>query len=162
MPHPPQIPLTPQTDERNFPRWEKDAHPGKSGSYYPKMLTRLCTREDRDEWKEKNRRIDQNTRQEYFEGIAPRLNSPIPMLTTQEMVEEGLCHVANEPVIAQDKEDEARIRAFLGLDKPMQVAPTVSIPIREPEWIDEAPEMPARKRGGRPKGSKNKAKTNEN
>jgi hypothetical protein len=168
MPHPPQIPLTPQTDERNFPRWAADAPPGKSGHPYPKMLTRPCTKEDRVEWREKNRRVDQHTRQEYYEGVAPVLHSPIPVLATIEMVDEGLAPLANEPVIVKDAAEEQRILEFLGLSEPYLPPTPVAIPVRtadtpsyrrsgikvvhSPEWIDE----PSVKRKGRPPGSKNK------
>ncbi len=171
MPHPPQIPLTPQTDERNFPRWAADAPPGKSGHPYPKMLTRTCTKEDRIEWREKNKRIDQNTHREYFEGVAPPLHAPIPVLTTIEMVDEGLAPLAGEPVIVKDAAEERRVMEFLGWSEPEEPPRPVAIPVRvekikfaekrslkeaiaqAPEWIDEEP---APKRKGRPPGSKNK------
>ena len=175
MPHPPQIPLTPQTDERNFPRWANDAPPGKSGHAYPKMLTRACTKEDRIEWREKNRRVDQHTRQEYYEGVAPPLHAPIPVLSTIEMVDAGLAQLANEPVIVKDAAEEQRILEFLGWSEPEEPPQTVAIPVRtemslaqqgelrrtlrkatskawSSEWIDEQPT----KRKGRPPGSKNK------
>ncbi len=142
MPHPPQIPLTPQTDERNFPRWAKDAPPGKSGHPYPKMLTRTCTKEDRIEWREKNRRVDQHTRQEYYEGVAPPLHSQIPVLSTIEMVDEGLAPLANEPVIVKDSAEEQRIMEFLGWAEPDEPPPTVAIPIsagRLPARYEKAP-----------------------
>ncbi len=160
MPHPPQIPLTPQTDERNFPRWASDAPPGKSGHAYPKMLTRACTKEDRIEWREKNRRMDQHTRQEYYEGVAPPLHAPIPVLSTIEMVDAGLAQLANEPVIVKDAAEEQRILEFLGWSEPEEPPQTVAIPVRaakvqnvsSTDWIDEQPT----KRKGRPPGSKNK------
>ena len=175
MPHPPQIPLTPQTDERNFPRWAHDAPPGKSGHPYPKMLTRTCTKEDRIEWREKNRRVDQHTRQEYYEGVAPPLHAPIPVLSTVEMVDEGLAPLANEPVIVKDASEERRIMEFLGLMEPEEPPQTVAIPVRtgkiveqtkkvtrfdrlpsqSSEWVDEVVQLQS-KRKGRPPGSKNK------
>lgn len=158
MPHPPQIPLTPQTDERNFPRHDPGAAPGKSGHPYPKMLTRICTREDRSAWIEANRRVDQTTRQDYWESTPPRVNAPIPMLTTQDMVDEGLCDLAGQPIIVQDKEQEARVRAFLGLDEPLPPPKSVAIPVaaavpnavNHDGWVDEA----APKKRGRPRKNK--------
>jgi hypothetical protein len=129
MTHPPQIPLTPQTDERNFPRWQENAPPGQSGHAYPKMLTRPCTREDREQWLATNKRIDANTRQEYYDNVAPRVGSPIPIIVTQEMVDDGLAQLAGEPVVVNDKEEEARVRAFLGLDAPPPKPGIVQIPI---------------------------------
>jgi hypothetical protein len=104
---------------------------------------------------QKHRRIDQNTRQEYWEESPPRLHAPLPILTTQDMVDEGLAELANEPVIVQSPEEEQRIRVFLGLDEPPQKPQTSVIPIRSAEWVDQ---VPVKKRGGRPKGSKNKPK----
>ncbi len=129
MPHPPQIPLTPQTDERLFPRWQQDAPPNKSGSKYPKMLTRPCTREDREKWAVSNKRRDQNTGQDYFESTAPRLGAPIPLIVTNEMVTDGLAQLAGEPVIVNDQEEEVRVRAFLGLDAAPPKPSTIQIPI---------------------------------
>ena len=144
MPHPPQIPLTPQTDERNFPRWEGiNAPPGRPGCRYPKMLTRLATREDRESWKDRNRRIDQTNQREYFDDVAPRVNTPVPLLTTQEMVDEGLAETANQPIIVKDAEEEARVRVFLGLDTPAPAPQSVTIPIRADDgWVEEkAPKL---------------------
>ena len=139
MPHPPQIPLTPQTDERNFPRWEANAPPGKSGHGYPKMLTKPCTKDDRSAWIEKNRRIDRVAREEYWEEAPPRVGAPIPMMSTQDMVDEGLCLLANQPIVVNDKEEEIRVRAFLGIVEGAPVAKAVSIPVAAPIEEEEAP-----------------------
>ena len=153
MPHPPQIPLTPQTDERNFPRWRDDAEPGQSGAKYPKMLTRPVTEEDTEEWIRKNRRLDMTTRMEYWESVAPQVGGRIPLLSTQKMVAEGLQRVAGEPIIVNNPEHEAEVRAFLGLDvKTSPKAESVSIPI-----ADTA--TPAKKAKGWPKGKPRKART---
>lgn len=147
MPHPPQIPLTPQTDERNFPRWEgENAPPGRPGHRYPKMLTRPCTRADREAWVEKNRRTDRVTREDYWEEPPPRVGAPIPMLATQAMVDEGLAQLANEPIVVNDKEDEIRVRAFLGILEPQApVAKAVSIPLAAPP-DEELPPVKRRRR----------------
>lgn len=157
MPHPPQIPLTPQTDERNFPRWEKDAPRGHSGHSYPKMLTRPATSEDRASWIEKNKRFDANTRMEYWEDAPPRINAPIPRLSTQDMVDAGLARLANQPIVVQDAAEEQRVMEFLGLAEPNEPARNVSIPVRPvlDNWVN--PNPPA-KRKGRPPGAKNKPK----
>lgn len=148
MPHPPQIPLTSQTDERNFPRWEgEDAPPGKSGHRYPKMLTRPCTKEDRAKWVDEHRRVDRITRDEYWEEPSPRVGSQIPMISTQDMVDEGLAKVAGEPIIVNDKEEEIRVRAFLGVVTPgAPVAQAVSVPIREPAAALQSKPKPAPKK----------------
>lgn len=157
MPHPPQIPLTPQTDERSFPRWQENAPPGHSGHGYPKMLTRPCTKEDRAEWREKNKRMDVNTHREYYEEVAPTLYAPIPILSTQEMVEEGLCPLANEPIVVRDSAEERRMLEFLGLAKPAEPPRSVAIPVQiaTDDWVDPSPPV---RRKGRPPGAKNKPK----
>lgn len=175
MPHPPQIPLTPQTDERNFPRWEgENAPPGRPGARYPKMLTRPVTKEDRLEHREKNLRHENG--REYYQDVPPRLNAQIPLKTTDEMVDAGMCERAGDDIIAESKEHEERILQFLGLLKPTAPPATVAIPIRGnvsretppqdvvSEWVDApaVPVMPDQvypaqvKRRGRPPGSKNK------
>lgn len=141
MPHPPQIPLTSQTDERNFPRWEGENAPfGRPGHRYPKMLTKVCTPSDRKEWVEKHRRIDQNTRQEYWETAPPRVGSPIPMEANAILVDAGIAPYVGAPLVADNKEQEAEILKALGLwDEVPQPPKTVSIPV--------AAAQPAKKRG---------------
>jgi hypothetical protein len=130
MPHGPQVPLTPQTNERNFPVWNEDAPPGFSGHPYPKMLTRICTRADREEWLQIHRKRDQNTKEDYWEESPPVVGSPIPVLVTQDLVNEGLFRVAGQPVIMTDKEHEALVCAKLGMPRAPEVKPkTVAIPI---------------------------------
>ena len=60
MAHPPNIPLTPQTDERNFPRHDPAAPIGRSGHPYPKQLTREFLPEDVEPWRAKNVRYDRH------------------------------------------------------------------------------------------------------
>lgn len=102
MAHPPQIPLTPQTNEANFPRWASDAPPGQSGSAFPKMLLRPFTKEDREVWRERNRKIDQNTRQEFYEERCPKVGDMVPVLATEEVVDAGFAARIGEELIARD------------------------------------------------------------
>ncbi len=134
MPHPANIPLTPQTNEANFPRWQENAPPGESGSYYPKMLTRPCTSEDRDEWTRRNKRRDQNTG-EYYDEVAPHVGSPIPVIATAELVNAGLVKLVGQPVIVRDKDHEAEIVAKMGLaPAPLKAAlPIARVPLRDLE-----------------------------
>ncbi len=163
MPHPANIPLTPQTNEANFPRWQDKAPPGESGAHYPKMLTRLCTSEDRDEWIKRNRRRDQNTGQDYFEYVAPLVGSPIPVVATAELVNAGLVKNVGEPVIVRDKDHEAEIVAKMGLEPvPVKIPiPVAKVPMRDLEAENQElrdqlasgrPEnKPPAKRRGRPR-----------
>ncbi len=151
MPHPPQIPLTPQTDERNFPRWDKNAPAGKSGHPYPKMLTKICTREDRDAWVEKNRRTDRVTREDYWEETPPRVGAPIPIPATQELVDEGLSEIVNAPVVVNDATAEQRACELLGLAPPQTPPKKVAIPLAVPlEDYEPATKVVERKKRGRP------------
>lgn len=137
MSHGPQIALTPQTDERNFPKWQLNAPAGKSGHAYPKMLTRLCTKQDRDEWIEKNRKIDRTTREEYWDERPPRVGSPIPVLATDELVDAGLADVMGDPVTVQSAADEVKVKAMLGIEAAPAPAGTVKIPIHSPIDLDD-------------------------
>ena len=128
--HPAQIPLTPQTDERNFPRWEGEkATPGKSGARYPKMLTRKFTKEEREPWLEKHKRHDR-VDGDYWEERCPKVGDPVAMEVTQDLVDAGLADVIGEPIIVQTPEDEKLVLRTLGLDvsEPKEAA-TVSIPL---------------------------------
>lgn len=112
------VPLTPQTDPKNFPVWEENAPPGQSGHPYPRMITRPFTEKDRDEWINRHRKVDRITREEYFEERVPFVGSQVPYLATAEMVAKSLCRRAGEPVIAESEAQEKDILAFLGVDKP--------------------------------------------
>ena len=178
MPHPPQIPLTPQTDERNFPHWDKDAQAGRSGYAYPKMLTRSFTKDDRDIWLERNVRVDMNTNKRYYDDRVPKLGDPVPIVATQDLVDAGLAGTVGEPVVADDAGDEKLILGVLGIG-PVEAAPAViSVPIagsREVELAAEnerlkkmmeamkseevVPLEQPKRRGGRPKGSRNRPKS---
>jgi hypothetical protein len=130
MGHPPQVPLTPQTDERNFPRWDADAPVGQSGHPFPKMLIRICTRDDRIEWLAKHKKRDQTTKEEYYEEAPPTVGSPIPVMATQDLVDQGLLRTAGVPVIMLDKEHEKLVREALGLPHVPEIKPrSVGIPM---------------------------------
>lgn len=131
MPHPPQIPLTPQTNELNFPRWDKDAPPGHSGNQYPKMLTRLFTKEDREVWLQRNERVDVNSRQRYYEERVPKLGDPVPVVATQDLVDAGLARRVGEDVIVDDAGHEKLVWQKLGLEPPSDKPKILSVPIAD-------------------------------
>jgi hypothetical protein len=113
MPHPKQIPLTPQTDPASFPQWVYDAPPGQSGSFYPKMLRRKFEKEDRDPWREKHRKIDVGTNREYYEERCPRVGDDIPIAATEALVDAGFAAHVGEDVIAKDASAERAIMLLL-------------------------------------------------
>jgi len=174
MPHPPQVPLTPQTNEANFPRHNTLAPPGQSGHGYPKMLTRPFTKDDRDIWLDRNVRIDMNTNKRYYDDRVPKIGDPVPIVATQDLVDAGLAQLVGDPVVVQDAGDEQSAYETLGIE-PVQLKPAViSVPIagsREVElaaenerlkklmekWENAAvPLEQPKRRGGRPKGSRNR------
>ena len=121
------IPLTPQTEPKNYPVWEDKAPPGKSGHGYPRMITRPFTEKDRDEWLRLNRKVDRVTREEYFEERVPYVGAQVPYLATAEMVNKGLCRRAGEPVVADSEAHEREILTFLGVEKADSGPPTVDV-----------------------------------
>jgi hypothetical protein len=129
MGHPPQIPLTPQTNELNFPRHDPKAAPGHSGHPYPKMLTRPFTKEDREVWLQRNMQTDPTTRQHYYNERVPKLGDPIPLTATQELVDAGLANRVGEDVIADDEGDEKLIYQTLGIEPPSAAPGKISIPM---------------------------------
>lgn len=138
--HPPQIPLTPQTDPRNFPVWDAKAPPGHSGHPYPKMLTRRFTAEDRAEWLKSNAQWDQHLRQEYYLDRVPRIGDPYPVAATPALVDLGYSNrVGGEVICASAEDEKAVIRA---LDLEYKTAGQES-----PEWLrkmlDAAPQKAA-------------------
>lgn len=151
MPHGPQIPLTPQTDERNFPKWEANAPPGRSGSQYPKLLTRNFTEEDKDAWVKTHRKFDVGSRAEYFDERVPDVGAIVPIAATAELVHAGLAKKKGDDVVVADAEDEKTVREMLGLNdvKKEQLPAKVSIPIqaspKEQQLIDELTRLRAEK-----------------
>lgn len=140
MAHPPQIPLTPQTDERNFPRWQDKAPPGQSGHGYPKMLTRKFTKDEREAWRDKHRRIDVTTRQEYFEERIPKVGDPVPVLATEDLVDAGIAILVGEPVVVANADEEKRALGILG-DQGVEVetpATSFTVPISNGRPSDSA------------------------
>lgn len=133
MGHPKQIPLTPQTDEQNFPVWQFNAPPGQSGHGYPRMLTRPATKQDREEFRERHMRIDTRTREEYWEGRPPKVGDPIPITSILEMVDSGHALTVGEPIILHDPHEEREILELFGAQlglgalEPLPAAGTVSV-----------------------------------
>ena len=150
MPHPPQIPLTPQTDERNFPRWEAKAGPGKSGHPYPKMLTKTCTQDDRDRQRKKTQRMDRQDGA-YWDEPPLRVGAPIPLLSTQEMVDAGKADTIGEPVYVNSESEERELLVFLGLAEPLPPPRAMPIPIAAPREDYEAPKLVVKRRHRRTK-----------
>ena len=126
--HPPQIPLTPQTDERNFPRWENRAPPGRSGHAYPKMLTRKFTKEDREEWREKHKRQDTNGR-DYWEERCPKVGDPVPMAVTIELIDEGYGNVIGEDIVVANEDEEQAVLQILGINAPEPEPVATTVPL---------------------------------
>ena len=135
--HPARIPLTPQTDERNFPVWEgPKAPPGHSGHPYPKMLIRAFPKEERASWLEKHKRHDRMDG-DYWEERCPKVGDPVPYEATQELVDAGLANTVGEPLIANTPAEEELIYRAMGLRGPSAPAPVVNIPLAA-EPADEA------------------------
>lgn len=132
MSHPPNIPATPQTDERNFPRWEQDAPIGKSGAPYPCMITREFLPEDRDVWQEQHRQFDEAKNKYYWSERCPRARvtrtngtvvagDPYPVRATQEIVDEGFANAVGDYIYAKDPDAERAICKILGLKTREQI-----------------------------------------
>ena len=159
MGHPPQIPLTPQTDERNFPVWKQNAPPGVSGHSYPKQLTQRFTAEQRDEWREKNRQIDPNTNKEFYNERCPKVGDPVPVLSTMKMVDAGFADNINEPVVVADAEDEELVREMLGLPSIAEAIQILAVPVHNPRVGELEDEVAALKKKLAAHGDKPDTKT---
>jgi hypothetical protein len=137
------------------------------------MLTRPFTKDDRDIWLERNVRIDMNTNKRYYDDRVPKIGDPVPIVATQDLVDAGLAQLVGDPVVVQDAGDEQSVYETLGIE-PVQAKPAViSVPIagsREVELAAEnerlkkmmeamtVPLEQPKRRGGRPKGSRNRPK----
>ncbi len=114
MPHPANIPRTPQTSEENFPRWSANALPGHSGFPWPRSISKTFTEADRVAWLVKNKKTDVHTRAEYCDERVPAVGSTVAVLATQEHVELGFATAVGEALIARDEEEFDRINELLG------------------------------------------------
>ena len=133
MGHPKQIPLLPQTDPDNFPKWEAGAPPGKSGHGYPKMLVRPFTADDRQPWLDRNKQTDPVFGREFYLERCPKVGDMVPVETTQELVDAGFTETIRQPVICKTAEDEREIKRILGIAIAVPVAEAVVIPFADPE-----------------------------
>jgi hypothetical protein len=129
MGHNSSIPDSPQTNEKFFPTWVKNAPPGQSGHPFPKMLVRAFTKDDRAEWLEKNRKIERNTREEYYEERCPKLGDPVPMVATQEIVDAGFAPNVGADIIVNNSEDEELVCEMLGIEVNRPLPGTLAIPL---------------------------------
>ena len=133
MGHPKQIPLLPQTDPDNFPKWEAGAPPGKSGHGYPKMLVRPFTADDRQPWLDRNKQTDPVFGREFYLERCPKVGDMVPVETTQDLVDAGFTETIRQPVICKTAEDEREIKRILGIAIAVPVAEAVVIPFADPE-----------------------------
>ncbi len=207
MPHPPNIPLTRQTDDRNFPQHDPGAPWGQSGHPYPKRINREFMPEDVEPWKKSHVQYDAQSRMEYFYDRCPQpqrvLSSGkvvkgqlVPVIVTQEMIDYlQLTQNVGEELVVNSAEEEAKAKGFLGQEEeeiaPASVTALVQKDNTESEVerlkrqnaeleaelernveltrkvkaeqearaavkTETAETAPVKKKGGRPKGSRNK------
>ncbi len=206
MPHPPNIPHTRQTDDRNFPQHDPAAPWGQSGHPYPKRINREFMPEDVEPWKKSHVQYDAQSRAEYYYDRCPQpqrvLSSGkivkgqlVPVIVTQEMIDYlQLTQNVGEELVVNNAEEEAKARGFLGQEE--EVAPasvtalvqkdkteaeveqlkrknaeleaelernvqlTLKIKAEQLErnvrLVEQEEVAPVKKKGGRPKGSRNK------
>lgn len=137
MPHPPNLPQTAQTDERNFPRHDPKAPYGQSGHPYPKMLHREFMPEDVEPWQAANVRQDKFSGP-YYDSRHPRPRRVLPngkvipgdpteVKATQDLIDAGYAQSLGEPVICRSAKDEEDIRVILGLPSMEEEAKAMSV-----------------------------------
>ena len=129
MGHPPNIPLMPSTNELNFPRWAVDAPPGKSGHPYPHMLTREFLPEHKEAWVEEHKQYDEQKNKYFWSERCPRARvvrkngmiipgDQVPILSNQDLVDQGFAVRLNEPVVVKSLEEEIEVCEILGIPTP--------------------------------------------
>lgn len=122
--HPSNIPLTAQTDARNFPEWEgTDAAHGRPGCRFPKMLTRVCTQADVEAWLATNKHFDAQTRETFYTERAPRVGSQIPVTANDDLVTAGRAARVGDPVVVELPQDEEAVLKIIGPPEPVAPLP---------------------------------------
>jgi hypothetical protein len=210
MPHPPNIPLTRQTDDRNFPQHDPEAPWGQSGHPYPKRINREFMPEDVEPWRERHVQFDTASQKKYYNERCPQprrvLTSGkiipgqmVPVIVTQEMIDYlQLTQNVGDELEVKSAEEEVKAKGFLGHEDPAPVSVTALVQEDKTESQVErlkrqnaeleaelernieltqkikdqrdaraslseevvlAPQP--KKRGGRPKGSRNKPRTEQ-
>lgn len=132
----PNIPLTPQTNPGAYPQWDPKAPPGRSGHPWPKLLTRVFTIADRDEWQAKHRKFENG--QPTYSERCPRVGAIVPVTATQEIVDKGFADYVGQDLIANSEAEEKDLLVLLGLDKPAAPAPVFTVEAKAPTAILEA------------------------
>ena len=118
------IPLTPQTNPENFPKWSANALPGHSGFPWPRAINKVFTEADRVAWLASHKKTDVHTRQEYYDERVPAVGSTVAVLATQQHVELGFATVVGECLSARDEEEFDRINEVVGREAEPAETPT--------------------------------------
>ena len=129
MGHNSSIPDSPQTNEKFFPTWVKNAPPGQSGHPFPKMLVRAFTKEDRPDWLEKNKKFDDIKGREYYDERCPKVGDPMPIPATQDVVDAGFAPNVGADIIVSNSEDEELVCEMLGIEVNRPLPGSIAIPI---------------------------------
>lgn len=117
------LPITPQTDPRNFPEYEYRE--------YPKMILIPARKEDIQAWRDINSYVDTASGRVSYMGAAPRLNSLVPLRANQEDVDAGFASAIGKELIARNLEEERILLHSHGLTEAMPMAKKVSVQLPE-------------------------------
>ena len=102
------IPMAPQNNPENYPKWSANALPGHSGHPWPKLITKKFTEADRVAWLVKNKRTDVHTRAEYYDERVPAVGAIVAVTADDKLIALGLAQTIGEPVVVRDEEEQAR------------------------------------------------------
>lgn len=117
------VPITKQTDPRNFPDYEFRE--------YPKAINIPVDKAYIEEWRFRNSYIDDRTGKTCYMGCSPRLGTMRELIATQEDVEAGYAKVVGEPVIVQNAMQEHDCLVLHGLKEAAKPAKAVAVPLAD-------------------------------
>lgn len=114
------VPITKQTDPRNFPVYEFRE--------YPKMMVAPATKEYIQHWRETHSYVDDRTGKLCYQGAAPRLGSTQPCLADEDDVANGFADAVGKAIIASTPaQEKAYWQAHGGKPEAGTVAKPVSV-----------------------------------
>ena len=110
------LPITPQTDPRNYPDYKYEA--------YPRMMHEVCTKEYVEFWRQKNGFIDDRSGKVSYLCVSPKLGSQQPLRADETDVELGYAKVIGQPVIVHNAHEEREVLERRGIiDKQAKAKP---------------------------------------
>jgi hypothetical protein len=121
--YPMHLPVTPQTDPRNYPGGGKI--PEQEFAEFPKVIVIKCDDAYLEAWKQRHGNMNSQTGKMEYSGSRPQKDAPVPVLDDQ-----------GQPIIVNSKDEEIAVRGRLGLGPPPRLGRIIEVEVDETERLE--------------------------